>query len=166
MEYRIKNHPIFFPTRIEDIRNYAVTILYQEKADQIFRSKYKKYHLEYLMYLKEHSKNFQEENSYPLNNTQYNHYQFDKFTAKNGNGIIYSDDPSWQNNHTYIFFLPENPTTFQKEWLQKRMIYFQKLHQIFLHLYQNQNEDYVFYKSIEDYRSSTPYQALKKIIQK
>lgn len=149
-----------------DLRNFAITLLYPNNVEQVFRNKYLNYHIEYLYPLYQNSQIIKDYIAYPLNQKEYNHLQFDLQALKNKIGLIYCNNPAKQNEQEYIFYLPETITSFQKEYLNIRKKDILKLQKSILFIYQFQKENLISYKEIEDFRSSTPYQAIRKMIQK
>ena len=148
-----------------DIRNMAVTLLYKESSDQVFRTSQLNNHIDYLYPLYNSSPNVAKNITYPLEK-EYNHILFDTAAAKEGTSIIYCNDPAKQNLHNYVFYLSSTLTPYQKEFLASNMKSFLKLQQMTLFIYRESIKELDIIQNIEEYRSLSPYQTLKKMIQK
>ncbi len=177
MIYQIKNKGIqkitsndtlklIVPNNINDIRNMAITLLYPENVEQILRNKYLKEHIRYLYPLYKDSLLMKENIDYPLLPNSYNHFQYDRSASKKGSAIIYCNEPEKKNSHQFVFYLPECLTSFQKYFLYSNMKFFLKLQQMTLFIYQEAQNEFDYPSSIEEYRSLSSYQTLKKMIQK
>lgn len=177
MVYQIKNNilqnvaseynsDLIVPNDFYDIRNMAITLLYPENVEQILRNKYLKEHIKYLYPLYKESLLMKKNIDYPLLPNSYNYFQYDMVASKKGNAVIYSNDPANQNLHQYVFYLPEILTSFQKDFLYSNMKSFLKLQQMTLFIYKEAQQAFDYPSSMEDYRTLSSYQTLKKMIQK
>lgn len=176
MIYQIKNNrlqnvasdctlDLIVPNDIYDIRNMAITLLYPENIEQILRNKYLKEHIKYLHPLYKESLLMKKNIDYPLQPDSYNHFQYDLVASKKGNAVIYSSDPNNQNLHQYVFYLLEILTSFQKDFLYSNMKSFLKLQQMTLFIYKEAQQAFDYPSSMEEYRTLSSYQTLKKMIQ-
>ena len=177
MIYHIKNNSLqkvasgdnlnlIVSDNIHDIRNMAITLLYPENVEQILRNKYLKEHIKYLYPLYQESLLMKENIGCPLFPNSYNHFQYDIVASKKGNAIIYCNEPEKRNSHNFVFYLPEILTSFQKDFLYSNMKFFLKLQQMTLFLYKEAQKEFDYPSSIEEYRTLSSYETLKKMIQK
>ncbi len=177
MIYHIKNNSLqkvasgdnlnlIVSDNIHDIRNMAITLLYPENVEQILRNKYLKEHIKYLYPLYKESLLMKENIGYSLEPDDYGHFHFKLTASRKGTVLIYCDAPSHQNLQDYTFCLPSTLTSFQKDFLYSQMKTFLKLKKMNLFLYKEAQKEFDYPSSIEEYRTLSSYQTLKKMIQK
>jgi len=157
---------LFVPKDKDDIRNFAITLLYKDNEEQVYRHKAYRYHIDYLYRLSKKSEILYRYIPYTLEKEKFEHYAFDLTGVKNGATILYADEPEKMEKEEYTCYIPETLSNYQKDFLKKRLKYFQQLKRITLLIYKKENDDLKYYKRINEYQYLTPYQTLKKMIQK
>ena len=111
---------------INDLRNYAIIYTYPNgDTEQILRTSNLRFHIQAFKLLYSKSKYF------PLflskkDVKEREHVEMDEKLVQNGVMVLYYIPPNFDVEEEYgLLYLPENPTDIQKDFIRKKMLYFE-----------------------------------------
>jgi len=156
------NNILLYPD-VEDVRNYAFFILYENDKELFLRTSDLKYHFIGLKLLYKSSKYLKKIVTYK-DVCQIDHVWCDYKLAKSGNILMYQEDPSLVKKKDLggFLYLPHSFTPYQKSWLLEHEKYLHSYRDIGIYQFNMENQAF---QELTLYGEENYLPVLKKLTQ-
>ena len=153
---------LFYPDDINDLRNYAITIVYKNEVEQIARNSSIYLHLDYFRLLYKKSQKLQRRIlKRDLNNLL--HETIDDKLLANSNAIFYHNYPDEKERENFgILCLPSELNQYQKQFFCECLKYLEVYDEFILGRY---NPNTKMMEDLNEFGDGLGVSVLKKIVQ-